>query len=257
MGWGSNAWKMRTKLANAIIPQNSDMIETFFPEKQNLYLIPIGIDISEFAQEENTEEIINKYELKDSSPVIITIANVIPIKGIEHLIKGFLLVLEDFPDAKLLIIGEDRTEYADLLKNELQGKGIEGKVIFTGRQNNIKPFFKVADIFILSSTKAGEGGPISVLEAMASGVLCYGSDVPGIRDQFKEFQDQLFESENPGAIANKVLHAMRLTDKERQRRIKKQTEFITENYSIENEVNKLEELYKKLAGKNWLNGKTE
>ncbi len=254
MGWGSNAWKLRTKFASVIIPQNTDMIEEFFPGKENLHLIPIGIDISEFANNENADLIREKYNIAGSEPVIITIANVIPIKGIEFLIKGFSLILEDFPQAKLLIIGEDKTEYADILKNEILGQGFEDKVIFTGRQSNIKPFFKLADIFILSSTKAGEGGPISILEAMASGVLCYGSDVPGIRDQFKELQDQLFESENPGAIANKILHAMRLTEEERKQRIEKQTQFILQNYSVENEVSKLQDLYKQIVFNPGLNG---
>jgi glycosyltransferase involved in cell wall biosynthesis len=256
MSWGSNAWRMRTRLANVIIPQNTDMIEEFFPERKNLYLIPIGIDISEFSNDENTDAIRAKYNLENAEPVVITIANVIPIKGIEFLIKGFALILDDFPDAKLLIIGEDKTEYADLLKTEIAGKGLDEKVIFTGRQGNIKPFFKESDIFILSSTKAGEGGPISVLEAMASGVLSYGSDVPGIRDQFKQFQDQLFESENPGAIANKILHAMRLTEEEKKERIRKQTEFILENYSIEKEVSKLEEMYKFIVSDPGMNGQT-
>ena len=140
------------------------------------------------------------------------------------------------------------------MKKEIADLNLEDKIIFTGRQNNIKPFFEVADIFILSSTKAGEGGPISVLEAMASGVLCYGSDVPGIRDQFKELQDQLFESENPGAIANKILHAMRLTEEERRQRIDKQTQFILQNYSVENEVRKLQELYMLIASGSGING---
>jgi len=256
MGWGSNAWKMRTRLASVIIPQNTDMVEAFFPSEKNLHLIPIGIDISEFANNENTDFIRSKYNLVNSDPIIITIANVIPIKGIEFLINGFSLILDELPNAKLLIVGEDKTEYADLLKSEIAGKGLLEKVIFTGRQGNIKPFFKAADIFILSSTKAGEGGPISVLEAMASGVLSYGSDVPGIRDQFKEFQDQLFESENPGAIANKILHAMRLTQKEKKERIRKQTDFIMKNYSVENEVSKLEELYKLIASDSGINGRT-
>jgi len=254
MGWGSNAWKLRTRFANVIIPQNTDMVEEFFPGKENLRLIPIGIDISEFTNNENADSICEKYNIAGSEPVIITIANVIPIKGIEFLIKGFSLILEDLPKAKLLIIGEDKTEYANLLKSEIAGQGLEDKVVFTGRQSNIKPFFKIADLFILSSTKAGEGGPISVLEAMASGVLCYGSDVPGIRDQFKEFQDQLFESENPGAIANKILHAMRLTNEERKQRIDKQTKFILQNYSVENEVRKLQDLYRQIAFNPGFNG---
>jgi len=243
MGWGSNAWKIRTRLADAVIPQNEEMIERFFKTHDKLSLIPIGIDVDEFANLRKDDNIISEYNLRHSYPILLTIANVIPIKGIDYLIKGFSLALEDFESAKLLIVGEDKTEYADELKKIVINEGLQGKVIFTGKQNDIKPFFSMADIFILSSKKTGEGGPISILESMASGLLTYGSDVPGIRDQFREFPDQLFESENPGAIANKIIHAVKMDEKMRSEKIKLQKEFISKNYSIENEVSRLQELY--------------
>lgn len=249
MSWDSNAWKIRTKLADAIIPQNQQMVESFFNDLDKQYLIPIGIDVSEFSNFKRDESIISKYNLHDSNPIILTIANVIPIKGIDYLIKGFRLVLEDYEKAKLLIVGEDKTEFGDILKKEVLKSGLEGKVIFTGKQNDIKSFFSVADLFILSSIKTGEGGPISMLEAMASGILCYGSDVPGIRDQFREFQDQLFEPENPGSIANKIVNAMSMNDEEKRDKIKGQSEFIKKYYSIEYEVKRLEELYCNLIDK--------
>lgn len=246
MSWGSNAWRMRTFLADAIIPQNQEMLEIFFKDSDKCYLIPIGIDIDEFSENKPDEELISEYDLRSSNPVILTIANIIPIKGIDFLIKGFALASEDFGNAKLLIVGEDRTEYADELKKKVDESGLSGKVIFTGRQSDIKKFFASSDIFILSSMKTGEGGPISVLEAMASGILSYGSDVPGIKDQFRDFQDQLFESENPGSIANKIISVMSMSEEEKNERKKKQLKFVMDNYSIENEVNHLQELYNKL-----------
>ncbi|MBS1517269.1 MAG: glycosyltransferase [Bacteroidetes bacterium] len=249
MGWGSNAWRLRSKLSSAIIPQNQEMVETFFKGIKEQYLIPIGIDIQDFSKTSRDESVITKYHLYNSYPIIMTLANIIPIKGIDFLIKGFELALEDFEHAKLLIIGDDVTDYAKDLKKKTSDAGLDGKVIFTGKQKDIKPSFSVADMFILSSKKTGEGGPIAILEAMASGILCYGSDVPGIRDQFREFQDQLFESENPGSIANKIISFMRMKDEVKKEKIKKQFEFVNRNYSIENEVDKLQKLYLKLAKK--------
>lgn len=246
MGWGSNAWRIRTKLANAIIPQNQEMVEVFFKGLQKYSLIPIGIDLDEFSNIEKDKTLIEKYNLVNSFPVILTIANIIPIKGIDYLINGFNLINEDFENPKLIIVGEDKTEYADMLKRKVIEMGLNDRIIFTGKQSNIRSYFSIADIFILSSMKTGEGGPISVLEAMASGVLSYGSNVPGIRDQFREFQDQLFESENPGSIANKILHFSKMNKEEKNKRIETQKEFIRINYSIENEIIRLQQLYIKV-----------
>jgi len=246
MGWGSNAWKIRTKLANAIIPQNQEMVEVFFKGMRKYSLIPIGIDLDEFSDIKKDKDLAENYSLESSYPVVLTIANIIPIKGIDYLIKGFSLISEDFENPKLLIVGEDKTDYADMLKEKVKEMGFNDKVIFMGKQSNIRSFFSIADIFILSSMKTGEGGPISVLEAMASGVLSYGSNVPGIRDQFREFQDQLFESENPGSIANKILHFAKMSQEDKEKRISAQREFIRINYSIENEIMRLQQLYIKV-----------
>ena len=246
MGWGSNAWRIRTKLANAIIPQNQEMVEVFFKGLKKYSLIPIGIDLDEFSNIEKDKTLTEKYNLVNSFPVILTIANIIPIKGIDYLISGFNLINEDFENTKLIIVGEDKTEYADMLKRKVIEMRLNDRIIFTGKQSNVRSYFSIADIFILSSMKTGEGGPISVLEAMASGVLSYGSNVPGIRDQFREFPDQLFESENPGSIANKILHFSRMSNEEKNKRIAVQKEFIRINYSIENEIMRLQQLYVKV-----------
>ena len=246
MGWGSNAWRIRTKLANAIIPQNQEMVEVFFKGLKKYSLIPIGIDLDEFSNIEKDITLTEKYNLVNSFPVILTIANIIPIKGIDYLISGFNLINEDFENTKLIIVGEDKTEYADMLKRKVIEMRLNDRIIFTGKQSNVRSYFSIADIFILSSMKTGEGGPISVLEAMASGVLSYGSNVPGIRDQFREFPDQLFESENPGSIANKILHFSRMSNEEKNKRIAVQKEFIRINYSIENEIMRLQQLYVKV-----------
>lgn len=246
MGWGGNAWKLRTRLADAIIPQNQEMIETFFKGSNKLSLIPIGIDVKEFNSLKKNKELINFYNFNDSYPIILTIGSLIPIKGVDFLIEGFNIISKTYPKSKLIIVGEDKTEFAQEIKKLVSELKLNDKIIFTGKQNDTKPFFSVSDIFILSSRKEGEGGPISILEAMASDVFTLGSNVPGIRDQFKEFPDQLFKAESREALANRIFCAIEMSCEEREKKIIKQKEFIQKNYSIENEVNRLQELYLKL-----------
>lgn len=243
MGWGSNAWKLRSKIADMIIPQNEEMIEKLFYGYKKIKLIPIGIDINEFKLNGKDESVVKEFNLENSYPVIMSIANVIPIKGLDDLIKGFKLVLEDFENAKLIIVGENRTEYAMELNSLVKSLELQGKVLFTGRKSNINSFLSTSDLFILSSKKTGEGGPISILESMASGKITIGSDVPGIRDQFREFPEQLFESQNPGSIANKIINMLNKSDEEKELIKRRQKEFIEKYYSIDNEVIKLQQIY--------------
>ena len=243
MSWGNNSWKIRTKLADAVIPQNSEMMEVFFKESNKKIFIPYGINVDEFSGFKRDENLITKHKLFDSYPIILTVGNVIPGKGIGYLIKGFDLIKDDYEKARLLIVGEDKSEHGNFLKIKLKDMGLEDRVIFAGKQDGVKSYYSIADIFMHSPKRGGEGFSISILEAMASGVISYGSDVPGLRDQLNEFPDQLFESENPGAIANKIIHAMNLTSEERIEIINRQRNFVRKNYAVEDEVSKLQELY--------------
>ena len=57
MNWGGkskNGWKLRTLLASHILAQNKDMINNFFSDKNNVSLVPRGVDTDEFPPSQKT-----------------------------------------------------------------------------------------------------------------------------------------------------------------------------------------------------------
>lgn len=245
VSWKSHYGKMNRIFPLSVSRNNNINSENYSELIKNFY-VPVGINAGDFSGLIRDENLIAKYELADSKPVILTASKITPDKGIEYLIMGFSLVQDDYQHAKLIICGENKSEYGESLKNMVNELGLEDRIIFTGRLDDIKPFLSIADVFIFSPVKASEGISNSVSKAMAAGILSYGSDVPGLRDQLKEFEDQLFEPENPGAIANKIMHAMNMTKEEREVRIMRQREFTIKNYAKENEILGLQNLYSSL-----------
>lgn len=93
------------------------------------------------------------------------------VKGYWHLLKSFSLVMEDIPNARLMIIGDgDFEEYKELAK-ELK---IADYVYFTGLKKNPFPYLKAAKLYVLTSYH--EGFPNALLEAMALGIPSIATD---------------------------------------------------------------------------------
>lgn len=252
MSWGGNsrnAWKLRTALAHGIIAQNTDMLRQFFPGKKNVALIPRGVDVQRFAPGPHNEVLRKQYGVNPGERIVICVANLVPVKGVEILIEAFQRLAPDFPNWKVWIVGDDRGEYGDRLKEMVRNGMLTGSIIFTGKQADVKPFLDQAEIFVLPTRHEGrmEGSPVSLLEAMANGKALIGSDVPGIRDQLKEFRDYQFEWSNIEALCEKLKKVMEMSCDEITSLGLLFTQDCVKNFSIEVEVNKHVLMYENLC----------
>ena len=201
MSWyGSSyrSWKLRSWLSDGIICQNTDMINDFFPNWKKVSLIPIGVDSRQYFNNNTNYKVKEKWGISMEERVIISVANLIPVKGIEILIKAFELLANDYSDWRLMIVGIDTTEYGKRLKKKiLEHSKIKHKIIFTGVQSKVKELLDISEIYVQPSINPGEGAPIGILEAMSNGKVIIGSNVAGIRDQLSGFPNHLF---NPGDV---------------------------------------------------------
>lgn len=87
-----------------------------------------------------------------------------------------------YPNIYLTIVG-DGPEKAELVKTAGE-LNMDAYVRFTGEVENVEIYLSEADIFILPSIY--EGLPLSILEAMASGLPVIASNVGGIPDVVKD-----------------------------------------------------------------------
>ena len=112
------------------------------------------------------------------SPIILSVGNLIPIKGHELLLRAFAEIQTRFPLLGLEIVG-DGPERARLQK--LAGeRGVAARVHFRGRQSRrqVADAMRRATIFVLPSRYEGLG--CVYLEAMAAGkpvVACRGQGI--------------------------------------------------------------------------------
>lgn len=122
------------------------------------------------AEGDLTEEEIKIFESSDK--VVITAGRLSQQKGQWHLIRSFSKVVEEIPDAKLVILGEgEKEEYFKILIKELN---LQKNVFLLGYKANPYVYLEKADLFAFSSLFEGLGNIL--LEAMACGVPIISTD---------------------------------------------------------------------------------
>ena len=103
---------------------------------------------------------------------IVTVGSMKAVKNHPLLLRAFAEL--DFPNARLMFVGGGTGREAILsLEEEL---GIADRVILAGFQPDPTPFYKTADLFVLSSDYEGFGNVI--VEALACGTPVVSTDCP-------------------------------------------------------------------------------
>ena len=249
IGPSFRGWKLRSWLADGIICQNTEMLKKFFPNLGKAKLIPIGVDSQIFKKKPVNNNIKNQWKIADNIRVIISVAHLVPVKGIEILINAFELLADKYPNWRLMIIGDDSTQYAAELKKDLLNKPvIMDKVIFTGRQNNIREFLDMSEIYVQPTLKEGrmEGAPIAILEAMANEKVIIGSDIPGINDQLAKFPEHLYKPGNITDLKERLVYFMSNKKTMNNKIGKIFSHYVNKNYDIAIEKDNIELFYKNL-----------
>mgnify|MGYP001271701104 CR=1 FL=1 len=106
-------------------------------------------------------------------PLLLTVARLVPWKGIDHLIRALSAV----PEARLLVAGDGPDE--SRLRSLADEAGVTGQVTFLGRvsRERLTLYFRAADYVVLYS--GYEGLSHVLLEALAAGTPVIASDKGG------------------------------------------------------------------------------
>ncbi|MFH1346806.1 MAG: glycosyltransferase [Spirochaetota bacterium] len=168
-------------------------------------IIRNSIDTDLFQPVSNAKEknlIKKSFGVEDKS--IVYMGRLSYEKSIDKVIKAFALMLEKSPDLKLMLVGDgpEKKKLEDLAK-ELK---IENKIIFTGflYKNGLIKALQANDVF-LSACK-NENMPLSVAQAMATGLPLVVVKENGLAELVKENINGFFcKTDNPEDMAEKTL----------------------------------------------------
>lgn len=152
---------------------------------QRISLIPNGIDHTQFSPVDHKQrDVLREAKKISGNPVIGIIARLSSVKGIDVMIAAMPLVLEQFPNACLWIVGQgDQEAY---LKDCVLKRNLNKSINFLPAVNQASALLPLFDIFVMPSLQEGLG--LSVMEAQASGVPVVASKVGGLVDLIEDGQ---------------------------------------------------------------------
>ncbi len=145
---------------------------------------------------------------KTNFPTVGYLGRLKKYKSVEHLLEAFRIVLDSFPQARLLIVGEG--DHRPALESYASSLNITAAVHFTGFVPDETKVDLLNQMDVAVSCSAKEGWGLTVIEANACGVPTIASNVPGLRDSVLDGRTGLlYEYGNIEQLAEKILLLMR------------------------------------------------
>jgi len=212
------------------------------PDKK-ITVIPRGIDLNKFNPKNLDADFIkkfkNRYELNDKF-IISTVGRITQLKNLETFIRAIAIVQKSESNSVGLIVGgvrEDKQNYFESLKDLVKALHVE--IIFAGSIDRVAEIYELSDV-IVSASKKPESFGRSVAEALALNTPVIATNHGGVLDIIQEnINGYFFETGDEIELADKIIEAKDLKFDG--------FNYIKENFSLEQMVEKTIKVYEKIA----------
>ena len=239
-----NIGRYLIKKSEKLIALTEDQIQQYIDrggDPNKIKIIPNGIELSKYVKKEPDRNILSKYGIQDEDKVLLFVGRIEKYKGIQDLIEFIKKIerMEDRPNVKLIIIGED-AGYKGELEKLARKLRVDDKIIFaqTVSEKEKIELFHRADIFPFPSKMEGFG--IVLLEAMATNTLCIGYSIPAIKKIINNKENGILV-DNKSEFFDNILYFLKNT--EAKSKIEKVALDEIRKYDIKNVVGQLLDLY--------------
>jgi glycosyltransferase involved in cell wall biosynthesis len=159
--------------------------------------------------EEAIPEIISSLQNQDA-PLLMTVSRHDPRKGLDTFIRSLALLKEKGIRFRACIPGTGHLiEFHAKLARILN---LQNNLVFTGFVDEITPYLKQADVFVLPSYEEGSGS-VSMLEAMQHGKAIVASRIDGIPEDITDRESGLLvQPKDKQALAGRLEELIRDPD---------------------------------------------
>ena len=193
--------------------RNSLIHDFGFPAKK-VITIHNGVSLSEFVPlDGNGAELKSSFGFSQDEFVLVCTARLSEQKGIDILLQGIAQTVRLGIHCKCLLVGDGPLK--EKLMAQAKDLGVSEHVLFEGFSEDIQKYLHTGSAFILTSYR--EGLPLSILEAMASGLPCVVTNVGGNAEAVVDgVNGLLIPPGSPGAVADAIQYLVEHSDERAQ-----------------------------------------
>ena len=206
-------------------------------------VIPNGVDVRPF---QTVEEPISREFLgfKKEDLLLTYMGRIGPEKNLPFLLRSFAGIAKSYDNVGMLVIGDGPER--ENLEDRVRVMGMQDRVKFTGMipYTEIPAYMATADVFTTASIP--EVHPLSVIEALASGLPVVGIQSPGVGDTVQDGVTGFLAPEEDLAVYTAKLSRI-ITDHETRARMSQKAKEVSSIYAIENTTRIMIDRYQKLV----------
>ncbi|WP_320940576.1 N-acetyl-alpha-D-glucosaminyl L-malate synthase BshA [Lysinibacillus capsici] len=229
-----------TTVSQALKEQTYELIDTVKP----IETIYNFVDEREYFPR-NSGNLKEQFGIQEDEKVLIHVSNFRKIKNLPHIVDAFMKIRANMK-AKLLLVGDGPEKHR--VMDQVKGSPYMKDVLFLGKQENLAELYAISDLKLLLSQQESFG--LVLLEAMACGVPCIGTNVGGIPEVIEHGVDgYIVELGDTEAVAAYAIHL--LQDEEQLLRFREAAiRAVSEKFHSSKIVEQYENLYEKVAERN-------
>lgn len=186
-------------LVNNIV--KNELIKRGF-NKEKIIVLSNGINIDYLSKKDD-------YSKRNYQGVFLARLN--PVKGIFDLVKIWKIVCQEYPEAKLGIIGEGKEEIKNELLNKIRNEGLENNIDLLGYLNDEAfSIIKNSKVFLFPSHEEGWG--IAIAEAIGCRIPVISWDLEVYKEVFEDNIIKIKEGDI-NLFANQVIELLKNKEK--------------------------------------------
>jgi 1,2-diacylglycerol 3-alpha-glucosyltransferase len=204
-------------------------------------VIPNGVELQRYKQV--CEDCRPEFRFKPEDIILVYSGRLAPEKSLDFLMNAFVGTAEAVENTHLLFVGGGPEE-EDLRKMAAQ-TSIAERIHFTGMlpYNDLPRILSMCDAFVTASVT--EVHPLSVIEAMATGLPTLGIHSVGVGDTVEDGVTGFLSRNDPAAFSAKLTRLC--LDKSLRRKMGAAARKASEKYSIERTTQTMLAQYERLV----------
>jgi len=217
-------------------------------ELERTWLINNGIDLRKIQKITFPcihKELLTRTSTFQNQRDILFIGRIVPVKGLHILIPAMTKIIRKFKDARLIIAGPREENYYNYLKNLVAHLNLQDHIIFRNPVFDGDKWNLISNSTLLVLPSLKEYTPNVVVEAQALGKPIVATKVGALSEMVINKETGIIvEPNKPSCISDAIITI--LGDENLKRRMSINAKLLSENYLIENNIDKLEKTYYKL-----------